>query len=130
MSSARPKRDTGNYVSEWFGHRVFPMVAADPGALLDQQTQRCPFLSAAKGNAEACIKREASKGVCTVSSVSNVVRQDWLVCPYRGLGPELLRSAIGRLFSVPDSAAPFIIPAVRLQDPALRADIGLSLAKG
>ncbi|MGH8897259.1 MAG: hypothetical protein ACRDZ4_09620 [Egibacteraceae bacterium] len=38
-----------NHVAEWYGHRVYPVVAANPEALADQQSRRCPFLSDARG---------------------------------------------------------------------------------
>jgi hypothetical protein len=127
---AKSPKDQGNYISEWFGHRVFPTVTPSVEALADQKAKRCPFLSVAKGSAETCIKRDPSKGVCTVSSVSNAVRQDWLVCPWRALSPELLRAAVHRLFVVKKGAAPLIVPAIRLADAAQREEIELRLTKG
>lgn len=129
MSGNGPK-DQGNYISEWFGHRVFPMVSPDVHALADQKGSRCPFLSLAKGSEQKCIKRPPSKGVCTVSSASNGVRQDWLVCPWRGLSPELLSAAVHRLFALPEASILFTIPAIRLTDAVLRADVALRLKKG
>ena len=45
----------GNFVSEWFGYRIYPQVLGDAAALRTQRAGRCPFLTAAAG--------------------------DWLVCP-------------------------------------------------
>jgi hypothetical protein len=84
----------------------------------------------AKGGVKECIKAPASKGVCTVSSVYDGVRQDWLVCPWRGLSPELLDSATRRLFSLAESGARTIIPAARLTDPAQQADATERLSRG
>lgn len=73
------KREGGNFVSEWFGHRVYPNVVSTPEAIADQSEERCPFLSAATSEDRTCIKTLKSKGVCSVSCVSNGPRQDWLV---------------------------------------------------
>ncbi len=88
----------GNYIAEWFGHRVFPVVAVTEASLGDQEAQRCPFLSDVTDEEHECVKREKSKGVCTISSTSNGTRQDWLVCPFRALDPSLLHDAASRLF--------------------------------
>ena len=120
----------GNYVSEWFGHRVYPLVVSTPEAIADQRSERCPFLSQATGEARRCIKSEASKGICTISSASNRARQDWLVCPYRALDPELVGNAVRRLFGLPSSSAPRMLPAVNLQKLEERADIGRRLGAG
>ncbi|MGH7088448.1 MAG: hypothetical protein ACREFQ_06065, partial [Stellaceae bacterium] len=70
MAKARRQEPPGNYVSEWFGHRVYPQVVSTPQALADQRSERCPFLSRATGEARRCIKSEASKGICTINSAS------------------------------------------------------------
>lgn len=72
-----PKRTGANFVSEWFGHRVYPQVVSSPQSVEDQKAERCPFLSAATGERRSCIKAPASKGVCTISSNSNKIRQDY-----------------------------------------------------
>lgn len=103
---------------------------ADADTLRDQINQRCPVLSAAKAADTSCIKSEASKGVCTVSTHSGRTRQDWLVCPYRALDATLLDGAIGRLFGfVPDTAT-LILPGIRLADEAVRTDVANRLAAG
>lgn len=90
----------GNFVSEWFGHRIYPNVTPTARGLADQVAQRCPFLSAAKASPQECVKRPASKGVCTISSRSNGPRQDWVVCPYRLVEPTLLRTIATRLYGL------------------------------
>jgi len=85
-------------VAEWFGHRVFPIVAGTCDSLRDQQLGRCPFLSDITGKTHDCVKAELSSGVCTISSVSNGPRQDWLVCPFRALDLDVLDDAARRLF--------------------------------
>jgi hypothetical protein len=116
MAREKQKKDRGNYISEWFGHRVYPVVKAADAALNDQSNKLCPFLSAAKGLSQECIKKDAARGVCTISSVSNASRQDWLACPYRALSPELLENAIRRLFGVDPDGVTYVIPAMRLAD--------------
>lgn len=125
-----PAPAQGNHVSEWFGHRVFPTVVADARSLRDQRDQRCPFLSTAKAADTPCIKSEASKGVCTVSTSTGRVRQDWLVCPYRALDPALLNATVGRLFGFPATHPALIIPGVRLTDAATRAEVQRRLGSG
>jgi hypothetical protein len=122
-----PENPKGNYVSEWFGHRVFPRISNDAVALSDQKAGRCPFLSDATGEIRDCVKAASSSGVCTVSSSSNGPRQDWLVCPYRAIVPELMESVVQRLFSV-KGGLPQIVPAPAIarhttQD-AIKRDLG------
>lgn len=114
----------GNYVSEWFGHRLYPEVVADERLRSDQSNQRCPFLSEATGTTRQCVKRDASKGVCTINSASNGIRQDWLVCPYRALNRDLIARAVGRMFALESSAVPWVVPAIRLRD----SEVGTELA--
>jgi hypothetical protein len=129
---AKTPRETppGNYVSEWFGHRVYPQVVSTAEALADQRSERCPFLSQATGEARRCIKSEASKGICTINSASNRLRQDWLVCPYRGLDPGLIGTAVRRLFQLPATAAPRMLPAANLSKLEERQDAARRLGAG
>src|SRR5262245_16807596 len=120
----------GNFVSEWFGHRVYPNVISNAAALADQQAERCPFLTQATGEDRKCIKADAAKGVCTINSVSNGPRQDWLVCPYRALNDDLVSNSIRRLFELPASVHPFVTPAVTLKRADVRDDITTRLANG
>ena len=90
--------EPGNHIAEWFGHRVFPMVAATDESREAQRTQACPFLTDVTAETHSCVKRPASKGVCTISSTSNGRRQDWLVCPFRALDLDLLHDAAARMF--------------------------------
>jgi len=124
------KKSEGNYVSEWFGHRVYPGIVSTPISIADQQNERCPFLSQATGEARNCIKPDAAKGVCTISSLSNGPRQDWLVCPYRALSDELVSNSIRQLFALPKSSEPFVTPAVTLKREQIRADIEGRLKAG
>jgi hypothetical protein len=111
----------GNFVSEWFGYRVFPTARTDPASLREQQL--CPFLSAAKGSASVCIKPERSRGVCTVSTMASGIRRDWLDCPYRALDPRLLNPAIARLFGGLDLSTIFVVPAIPLVTAEIHAGV-------
>ncbi|MBK3664896.1 hypothetical protein JJE66_27170 [Bradyrhizobium diazoefficiens] len=127
---AKSKSDAGNFVSEWFGHRVYPSVVSSAQAIADQNSERCPFLSQATGEDRVCIKNVRSRGVCSVSCPSNGVRQDWLVCPYRALSPEIVNGAVRRLFGLPDQVDPFVTPAVNLVKEEVRSDIHQRLEAG
>jgi hypothetical protein len=122
--------ERGNYVSEWFGHRVYPTVVAGAGSFGDQQAENCPFLSKATDEARRCIKSAAAKGVCTISTATSGRRMDWLVCPYRALDPAMIEDAVRRLFGFPAHQAAFIVPAIRLADTAIRQTVGDRLEAG
>jgi hypothetical protein len=104
---------TTSCVAEWFGHRVYPSVSHQASALHDQKTQHCPFLSQATGETRRCIKAKTSLGVCTISSVSNGPRQDWLVCPFRGLSQPLLVDVVEHLFAIAPKEQ-LVLPAPNL----------------
>lgn len=123
MARARREEPPGNYVSEWFGHRVYPQVVSTSQAVADQRSERCPFLSQATGEARRCIKRQASKGICTINSASNRLRQDWLVCPYRGLDAELVGAAVQRLFALAQGSTLRLLPAANLSKLEEREDV-------
>lgn len=97
-TAADPK---GNFISEWFGHRVYPKVVSNQASIEDQRAQRCPFLSLARAQTEDCVKPRASKGVCTISSSSNGPRQDWVVCPYRAFDKNMMTDIARRMFDLP-----------------------------
>lgn len=109
------------HIAEWFGHRVFPTVAAHPAAQRDQVSERCPFLSQVAEHDTKCVKGANSRGVCTVSAASNGPRQDWLVCPYRSLDDDLLDAMVRRLYGLPATEAVHVLPVTNLSDPAVRA---------
>jgi len=92
--------DKGNYVSEWFGQRIYPNVRLDVAALTGKRFGCCPFLSNILNSTTACVKNENSYSVCTISSCSNGVRQDWLVCPYRVIDSDIVKQAIRRIFGL------------------------------
>src|SRR6266700_4252929 len=113
---ARPMGDPGNFISEWFGHRIHPTVIRSKQSLSDQNGQICPFLSSVKGSQTGCVKQATSRGVCTISSCSNGPRQDWVVCPYRAFDRGFFKTIASRLYSVREDNLD-IFPAPSLQDP-------------
>lgn len=124
MAKAPPREALGNFVSEWFGHRVFPTVRSSAASIADQRGERCPFLSTATGENRTCIKAEASKGVCTINTLaSNRTRQDWLVCPYRALNREIVVGAVRQLFQSAPTVDPYACPAITLTKQDVRDDV-------
>lgn len=121
-----------NSISEWFGHRVYPTVAASAKAQADQKQGHCPFLGAAVGNGakHACIKPANSRGVCTVSSNSNGSQQDWVVCPYRTIDSPIFAHSTQRLFRLPANTPTHLIPAPALAENKIRRDVQRHLAHG
>jgi hypothetical protein len=124
------RRGGANFVSEWFGYRVYPRVIPSAEAVADQRSERCPFLSEATGERRTCIKADASRGVCTISSNSNKLRQDWLVCPYRALSAEIVSGAVRQLFGIALPLIPFVVSAVKITKEEVRADLLSRLNSG
>jgi hypothetical protein len=116
-AAARP------HIAEWFGHRIFPTVAAADTTLDDQRSQRCPFLSQTLKRSTPCVKAPNSRGVCTISASSNGPRQDWLVCPYRALDDGLLGDMVRRLYGIPPLGSVLIRPVVALAEAAGRSEV-------
>ena len=127
---AKGDADKGKYISEWFGHRIYPIVVASAESLQDQPSQRCPFLSAVKNTWQECIKPATAKGVCTVSAVSNGPRQDWVVCPYRVFDAALLKTVVARLYGVQDKHKLFLYAGPTLAKSEMREAIPKHLADG
>jgi hypothetical protein len=112
-----------NHIAEWYGHRVFPEVAATSDSLADQHAKRCPFISEATGETHTCVKRPNSQGVCTISSHSNGSRQDWLVCPFRALDLDMLEDASRRMYGYSPDVDLDIVAATVLTDASRRAAV-------
>lgn len=130
MISPRPARQSARvdassrpHISEWFGHRIFPVVSGSSSALADQGAGRCPFLSQTLKQTTPCVKAENSRGVCTISASSNGPRQDWLVCPYRALDDNLLAGMVRRLYGLEGQQPVMIRPALALATAGSRAEI-------
>ena len=125
-------RPPANHVSEWFGHRIYPNVVRSSEALEDQRDRRCPFLSTAKATISDCIKSENAKGVCTISTKPgpDAPRQDWLVCPYRALDPNMFHAFVARLYSFSPEQPAFVIPGIRLGADSTRNTVVQKLREG
>lgn len=124
------KEPPGNFVSEWFGHRIYPVVRSSRASIADQKSERCPFLSVATGEERQCIKRRDSRGVCTINTLTGKKRQDWLVCPYRALNHEIIVGAVRQLFQFDAAVDPYACPAVTLTKLDVRDDLLVRLKAG
>lgn len=104
----------GNYVSEWFGQRIYPQVRLSYPDVSGANANRCPFLSEVLHRPTHCVKSDNSRGVCTISSSSNGPRQDWLVCPYRVISSTIVTRGCQMIFGLPVPANP--VPVSILSD--------------
>lgn len=127
---APTNNEEGNYISEWFGHRVYPTVVGTEQSIADQAAQRCPFLSLVKEQDQECVKKPTSKGVCTISSRSNGIRQNWLACPYRAFYPDLVRAIAGRIYDANDLSRFHVYPAPNLAKTEIRERLDEYLRSG
>lgn len=110
---ATSARTAGNFVSEWFGQRIYPTVHLDAAKVTGDNAGRCPFLSDVLHKSTNCVKNANSSGVCTVSSISNGPRQDWLVCPYRVISSDIVSRGCQMIFGLDHEVTP--IPVIILQ---------------
>lgn len=108
----------GNYVSEWLGQRIYPVVRLDVGKFPKSGYDTCPFLSTVLRSSAKCVKNENSLGVCTINTASNGPRQDWLACPYRVIDSGIVTDACEKIFSGKPPARP--TPASLLSDASAR----------
>ncbi|MGH8673397.1 MAG: hypothetical protein ACREVG_03710 [Burkholderiales bacterium] len=108
----------GNYISEWLGQRIYPVVRLDVGKFPKTGYETCPFLSTVLRSPPKCVKNENSLGVCTINAASNGPRQDWLACPYRVIDSGIVTDACEKIFSSKPPARP--TPASLLSDPAAK----------
>ena len=112
-----PKRDAGNFISEWFGRRIYPVVRLDGiKSISGANKDLCPFLTEILAERTTCWKSPNSKGVCTISSASNGTRQDWLVCPHRVIHTEIVKASCARIFGV-GAADRYPVPVSALAKP-------------
>lgn len=121
-----------NAISEWYGHRVSPVVTGGKIAQTDQTNCVCPFLTGAlaRGENQSCIKPANSQGVCTVGSDSNGVLQDWVVCPYRTISSPLFGHLTGRLFANDPKAKLTLLPASAVTKESVRHSVFRKLKAG
>lgn len=112
---ATSNRGGGNFVSEWFGQRIYPTVRLDVARVTGENAGRCSFLSEVLHRSTPCVKSANSSGVCTVSSTSNGPRQDWLVCPYRVINSDIVRRSCQLIFGLNGQVTP--VPVNILTQP-------------
>lgn len=110
----------GNFVSEWFGQRIYPKVRLDIAAVSGACAGQCPFLGDVLQTRTPCVKNTNSAGVCTISSVSNGSRQDWLVCPYRVISSDIVRKGCQRIFELDHEVLPLPVSVLQKEDALLR----------
>lgn len=122
--------DPPNCVGEWFGHRVYPVVRLTEPQIDVLRDKLCPFLTGITDERRQCIKPSSSSGVCTINSRVGGTRQDWLVCPYRALDPELLTDVARRLFDIGSGRQVYIAPAPTLRRAEVRQLITDTVARG
>jgi hypothetical protein len=103
---ATNSRVGGNFVSEWFGQRIYPTVRLDVSQISGDNAGRCSFLTEVLHRSTSCVKNTNSSGVCTISSTSNGHRQDWLVCPYRVINSDIVRRGCQLIFGLADEVTP------------------------
>ena len=104
----------GNFISEWFGQRIYPEVRLSDAAVSGQKWGVCPFLTGVKRQRTECIKSENAYGVCTINSVGVDGRQDWLVCPYRVIDSNIVKAGCETIFQSGSANPP--IPVSILSD--------------
>jgi Restriction endonuclease NotI len=105
----KPAAPKGNFISEWFGQRIYPEVKLDSGAISGKKWGVCPFLTSTKRETTQCIKGENAFGVCTINSLGAEGRKDWLVCPYRVIDSEIVKTGCATIFGEPLSSPPIPI---------------------
>lgn len=117
-------QDRGNFLAEWYGFRVWPDVDDSDVAQRYQMGENCPFITAATGREMPCAK-QGRTGICTISSPSNGVRQDWLACPFRVLDTHftILDAAVRRLFRVAPPDRILLRPVTALEDDAIHLEV-------
>jgi DNA modification methylase len=121
--------DKGNFISEWFGQRIYPAVRADVSAMTGKKSEHCPFLTSILRQQTRCVKNENSLGVCTISSNSNGIRQDWLACPYRVIDSRIVRRSCQLIFNLSDAEIN-PLPASLLRDDGVRGGLEQKLRSG
>lgn len=106
----------GNFVSEWFGQRIYPGIRMDIAAMTGKKAGKCPFLTSILKKDADCVKNENSLGVCSISSSSNGPRQDWLVCPYRVIDSEIVKRGCKLIFGLQEEVKPLPVSILRQGD--------------
>lgn len=140
MAALRARRSgtavSGNFVAEWFGHRVWSDVDTSDAAVHNQSGCICPFLSNATASEQLCWKTareyDGPTGVCIISSNSNGPRQDWLACPTRTLDADftLIAAAVRTTYKPTHDVAVLVLPVTVLHVKEKRDAITKHLAFG
>lgn len=117
---AMSSTNSGNFISEWFGQRIYPRVQIRSPAFGKSGVGDCPFLSQVLHRQAPCVKSINSAGVCTVSSTSNGARQDWLVCPYRVISSEIVSRACQAIFGLAHAVTPVPVSLLQSADELKR----------
>jgi hypothetical protein len=104
-----------NFISEWFGVRLYPEPLCTSSDIDAFRARQCPFLTDTLAKPTACIKSENALGVCTITTSRGGLR-DWIVCPYRVLERSILHEVARKIFGDPRDSLD-IFPVVHLQDP-------------
>jgi hypothetical protein len=117
----------GNYISEWFGQRIYPEVRLNDKSISGGNWGVCPFLTGVKRQHTQCIKNENAFGVCTINSVGGDARRDWLVCPYRVIDSDIVQAGCETIFETTTSIKP--IPVSILNDKKGTVALEQALAK-
>ena len=110
-----------NFISEWYGVRLYPSASGASGSIDILRNKCCPFLSDTLATPTSCVKRPNSAGVCTITTTKAGAR-DWIVCPYRALERRLIHEVARKIFSDSREEIP-VYPVVQLQDKNYRASI-------
>lgn len=128
--TAKPARRRGenNFITEWFGHRLYPTVVGTAESIADQKMQRCPFISIVTEKDSSCVKSDASRGVCSISSARQP--RDFMVCPLRALGSSIVEDATRRLFRITSADPVAIVAAPALDESSRRTDLLARLDAG
>ena len=105
----KPQIPRGNFISEWFGQRIYPEVKLDSKAISGTNSGICPFLTSTKRTRTQCIKTENAFGVCTINSLGAEGRKDWLVCPYRVIDSDIVHSGCATIFGAAPRTRPIPI---------------------
>lgn len=114
-------RPPSNFISEWYGVRLYPSAMGASNAMESLRSMQCPFLSDALEEPTRCVKKANSAGVCTITTTKAGMK-DWVVCPYRVLERDIVSEVARVIFS--DSRQDLVVfPVVHLQDGARRARI-------
>ena len=114
-------RTASNFISEWYGVRLYPSAVGAAGTMDRLRKRQCPFLSDALEQETRCVKKANSSGVCTITT-TNLGLRDWVVCPYRVLERRIVSEVARIVFSDPREEVA-VYPVVHLEEESRRSRI-------